>query len=46
MTLYERPCGTAPTAEAPQTAPTKESILAMLANLRGDGLEFWRRMEA
>lgn len=46
MTPHGRPCGNAPTAEAPQAAPTKKSILAMLANLRGDGLEFWRRMEA
>jgi len=46
MTPHGRPCGNAPTAEAPQAAPPKKSILAMLANLRGDGLEFWRRMEA
>ena len=46
MTPHGRPCGDTPTAEAPQAAPTKKSILAMLANLRGDGLEFWRRMDA
>ena len=46
MTPLGPPCGDAPTAEAPQAVPTKKRILAMLANLRGEGLELWRRMEA
>lgn len=46
MTPHGPPCGDAPTAEAPQAVPTKKRILAMLANLRGEGLELWRRMEA
>jgi hypothetical protein len=46
MTPLGPPCGDAPTAEAPQDVPTKKRILAMLANLRGEGLELWRRMEA
>lgn len=46
MTPHRRASGAAPTAEVPPAAPTKETILAMLAGLRGDGLELWRRMEA
>jgi len=46
MTPHGPPCGDAPTAEGPQAVPTKKRILAMLANLRGEGLELWRRMEA
>lgn len=46
MTPHGPPCGDAPMAAAPQAVPTKKRILAMLANLRGEGLELWRRMEA
>ena len=46
MTPHGPPCGDAPTAEALQAVPTKKRILAMLANLRAEGLELWRRMEA